>query len=400
MSVGESLRLAWQAVTAHSLRSALTMLGITIGIASVILLTSIGEGTRQYILSEFTQFGTNLLAINPGKTMTTGMPGALGGTIRKLTIEDSEALLRVPGVEKVVPVAMGMARVEAGARGRSVFIYGVTSDIPAIWKFTVRQGRFLPAGDPRRGAALVVLGPKLKREILGEENALGRYVHIGGRRFLVIGVMAPKGMLLGFDIDDSAYIPVASAQKLFNRDELMEIDVLFSHHLDTDRVAAGIRTVLMARHDDEEDFSIVTQTEMLSVLGRVLGIISVAVGGIGAISLIVGALGILTMMWISVNERTAEIGLIKALGAAPGQILLFFLIEAMLLSLGGGILGVGVGLGIAGLLKLSLPGLPVETPLEYVAAALVVSLLVGLASGVLPARRAAGLDPVDALRTE
>ena len=189
---------------AHRLRSFLTMLGIVIGITSVILLTSIGEGARQYILSEFTQFGTNLLTVSPGRVETTGLPGAVGATIRKLTIEDALALRRVPGVEEVVPVAFGMARVESGARGRSVFVYGVTSSVPAVWKFQIGQGRFLPEADAGRAAPLAVLGPKLKREIFGEANALGEHVRIGGQRFQVIGVMAPKGMLLGFDIDDSA----------------------------------------------------------------------------------------------------------------------------------------------------------------------------------------------------
>ena len=400
MRLRELLRLAWGAVSAHRLRSVLTMLGILIGIASVILLTSIGEGTRQYILSEFTQFGTNLLAINPGKTMTTGQPGALSGTYRKLTLDDVEALLRLPGVEKIVPVNMGTARVEYEGRGRSIFIYGVNSQVPDVWTFRVRQGRFLPDADPRRASPLTVLGPKLKREIFGEKNALGEHVRIGGHRFLVIGVMEPKGLLLGIDIDDSAYIPVASAQQLFNRDELQEIDILFSKTMDEDFIVANIRQTLIERHDGEEDFSITTQTEMLDVMDRVLGIVSLAVGGIGAISLVVGAIGILTMMWISVNERTAEIGLSKALGASPFQILSIYLAEAAVLSLAGGILGVLVGIGIARGLTLAVPGLPVHTPFRYVVAALAVSLLVGLASGVLPAQRAARLDPVEALRTE
>jgi putative ABC transport system permease protein len=400
MGAREFLVLAWNAVVAHRLRSALTMLGIMIGIASVILLTSIGEGTRQYILSEFTQFGTNILAVNPGKTMTTGQPGALGGTIRRLTIDDAEALYRVPGVEQVVPVAFGMARVESEGRGRSVFIYGTNSQVPAVWKFLIGAGRFLPKGDPRRGAPLVVLGPKLKREIFGDRNALGEHVRIGGRRFLVIGIMAPKGRLLGFDIDDSAYVPVATAQELFNRPELNEIDVLFTKGMDSSFVADGIRRVLMERHDGEEDFTITTQDEMLDVMGRVLGIVSVAVGGIGGISLVVGAIGILTMMWISVNERRAEIGLAKAIGASSGQILRLYLLEATLLSLAGGALGVLTGLGIARMLQIGIPGLPVETPMLYVVAALAISIVVGLVSGVLPARRAAALDPIDALRTE
>jgi len=400
MSWREFLSMAWGAVVAHRLRSALTMLGILIGIAAVILLTSVGEGTRRYVLDEFTQFGTNIMAINPGNTKTSGAPGALAGTIRKLTLEDAEALRRIPGVQNVVPIVMGMARVEAGERGRSVFIYGVNSEMPAIWKINTRQGAFLPEMDPRRAAPLVVLGPKVKREIFDEANPLGRYVRIGGFRFQVIGIMEPKGQILGFDMDDAAYIPVASAQRVFNRDELIEIDVLFSQLMASDTVAREVKRTLIARHDDEEDFTITTQTEMLDVMDRVMGIVSVAVGGIGAISLVVGAIGILTMMWISVNERTTEIGLAKAIGAGSGQILGLFLIEAALLSLVGGILGVATGIGIARAIKLALPGFPVHTPVRYVVAALVVSLVVGLLSGALPARRAAKLDPVEALRAE
>jgi putative ABC transport system permease protein len=400
MSWREFLRLSWGAVAAHRLRSALTMLGILIGIAAVILLTSIGEGTRRYVLDEFTQFGTNIMAINPGNTKTSGAPGALAGTIRKLTLGDAEALRRVPGVQNVVPVVMGMARVESGERGRSVFIYGVNSEMPAIWKINTRQGAFLPEMDLRRAAPLVVLGPKVKREIFDEANPLGRYVRIGGFRFQVIGIMEPKGQILGWDMDDAAYIPVASAQRVFNRDELIEIDVLFSQQMASDTVAREVKRVLIERHDDEEDFTITTQTEMLDVMDRVMGIVSVAVGGIGAISLVVGAIGILTMMWISVNERTTEIGLAKAIGAGSGQILGLFLIEAAMLSLVGGILGVAAGIGVARAIKLALPGFPVHTPLRYVIAALLVSLAVGLLSGALPARRAAGLDPVEALRAE
>lgn len=400
MRTRDLLRLAWGAVSAHRLRSGLTMLGILIGIASVILLTSIGEGTRTYLLNEFTQFGTNLLAVTPGNTRTTGMPGALIGTIRKLTVQDAEALARVSGVETVVPVSAGTARVERGERGRSVMLYGVTSEAPKVWKFGVRQGRFLPPLDPGRSAPVVVLGPKLKREIFGEENALGEHVRVGGRRFLVIGVMEPKGRVLGFDLDDTAYLPVASAQEIFNREDLLEIDVLFTPGMDPNRVADGVRRAILARHDGEEDFTIVTQDEMLDLLGRVMDVVGVAVGGIGGISLLVGSIGILTMMWISVSERTAEIGLARALGARPGQILALFLVESALLSLAGGALGAATGLGLAALLRVVLPGLPVRTPPEFVGAALALSLAVGLLSGVLPARRAAALDPVEALHAE
>lgn len=400
MTTPDLLAFAGSAVIAHRLRSGLTMLGIVIGIASVILLTSLGAGTREYITTEFAQFGTNLLQINPGRTTTGGIPTPMGSTVRKLTVDDAEAIRRLAGVERVLPLAFGQARVEAGERGRSVFIYGVTSDVPAVWKFEVGQGRFLPPGDPRRGAPVAVLGPKLKQELFADSSPLGTYVRIGGRRFQVIGVMAPKGQLLGFDIDDAAYIPVSSARELFNQDGLVEIDVLFSHARGSAAAVESIRNLLKSRHDNEEDFTIVTQAQMLDTVDRILGIVSWAVSGIGAISLVVGAIGVLTIMWIAVGERTAEIGLLKAIGATPSDILRIFLAEATMLSCAGGALGVTVGLALAAVIRVGFPGVPVAISLPYVAAALVTSVLVGLVCGVVPARRATRLDPVDALHAE
>jgi putative ABC transport system permease protein len=393
-------RLAWGAVYGHRLRSALTMLGIAIGIAAVILLTSIGEGIHQYVLHEFTQFGTNLIALNPGKAATTGSPGALAGTIRRLTVEDAYALRRLPQVDATMPVAFGNARVEHGERGRSVFVYGVSSDMPRVWKFGVRQGSFLPDEDPHHGSPVAVLGMRLKREVFGDGNALGERIRIGGRPFRVIGVMEPKGQFLQFDLDDTVFVPVSQAMSLFNRDDLMEIDIVYRSARFTREVVRGIRRVMLDRHDGEEDFSITSQESMLEVLGRIIGVVTAAVGAIGGISLVVGAIGILTMMWISVNESTSEIGLLRALGARRRQILGYFLLQAALLSTAGGACGIAGGIGIARLLRAFLPHLPVHTPLEYAAAALALSFAVGLLSGVLPARRAAALDPVEALRAE
>ncbi len=400
MNGRDILRLAWQAVWFHRQRSALTMLGILIGIASVILLTSIGEGVRVYVLSQFTQFGTTLVAIAPGRIETTGLPGALGTTIHPLTLADAAALERVRGVERVVPVIAGTAPVEQGGKTRNTFVYGVTAAAPDVWRMRVRGGRFLPVADSDQTAPVAVLGPKLKRELFGEANCLGEHVRISGERFLVIGLMEPKGQFLGFDIDDSAYIPVASAMQMFNRDALHEIDVLVANASMIDSVAGRMRNLLIERHGQEEDFTITTQTGMLETLDRIIRIVSLAVGGIGAISLLVGSIGILTILWISVNERTSEIGLARAVGATSSQVLWLFLSEAALLSTLGGILGVATGLGLAQVLHYYVPALPVQTPVEYVFLALVTSLAVGIASGLLPARRAASLDPVVALAAE
>jgi putative ABC transport system permease protein len=396
----ELLLLAWGALRAHRLRSTLSVLGVAVGIAAVVLLTSIGEGTRRHVLGLFTQFGTNLMAVSPGKARTLGVPGVLGGTTHKLTIDDAMSLHRVPGVERVVPVAMGTGRVEWGQRGRSVFVYGATPDIPEVWQFHVRSGSFWPPGDPRRGAALAVLGPTLARELFGETNPLGQVVRIAGGRFRVTGVMAPKGQMLGFDIDDAAYVPVASALDLFNLDELIEIDLTYAGPARAAAVEAGVKRTLAARHGGNEDFTIITQAAMLEVFGNVMGILTLAVSAIGGVSLVVGATGILTMMWIAVGERTAEIGLARAVGASRAQVQALFLSEAAVLSALGGGLGAVLGLGLADLLRAAVPGLPLRTPPAFLLAALLLSLAVGLLAGVLPARRAAGLDPVEALRAE
>lgn len=400
MDYRDLIRLAWQSIWYRRQRSLLTVLGILIGIASVILLTSIGEGTRLYVLAEFMQFGTTLAQVNPGKIQTSGLPGALGMTINPLTIEDARALQRIRGVESVVPVVMGAAPVEHSGKTRNSFVFGVTSAVPQVWRMGVRSGRFLPELDPDQSAPVAVLGPTLKRELFGDRNCLGEHVRLAGQRFLVIGVMDSKGQFVGFDLDDTAYIPVASARQLFNRDALQEIDVLIANSSLIDPVVNRLKQTLIERHNGEEDFTITTQTGMLDTLDRVIRIVSMAVGGIGAISLLVGAIGILTMMWISVNERVPEIGLARAIGATPGQILLLFLSEAAILSVCGGILGVATGLGIARLLHVYAPGLPIQTPFGYVVLALAISLMVGLASGLIPARRAAALDPVMALKEE
>ena len=396
----EVIRFVVGALRGQRLRSFLSALGVGIGVAAVILLTSLGEGTRDYIVSQFTQFGTTLIGINPGKVKTLGMPGVLGGTTNKLTIDDAEALRRVPGVNEVVPMAFGQARVEGGGRGRSVFIYGVGWEAASAWRFHVAQGSFLPRMDPNRQGSFTVLGAKLARELFDENSPLGRRVRIGGYSFLVTGVMEPKGQILGFDLDDTAFIPVATAMDIFNIDELHEIDVVAATSEDIIPVSDGIRRLLMERHRGEEDFTITTQTEMLETFGRIIGMITVAVSGIAGISLFVGAMGILTIMWISVHERTGEIGLLRAIGVSRSMVQVLFLLEAVVLSLSGGVLGLVSGFGIMALVREAVPGLPMSTPIEAVIAAMIMSLLVGIISGVAPARRAADLDPIDALRAE
>ncbi|MCG6863894.1 MAG: ABC transporter permease [Thiogranum sp.] len=399
MLLRDFLSLTGGSLIAHRLRTFLTTLGIAVGIAAVMLLTSIGEGVHQFVLSEFTQFGTTIVGINPGRTTTHGASTGVFGTVRPLTIEDTEALKRLPFARAVVPFVQGNAEVEAGNRRRRTTVYGAGPEMPEAFSMHVQSGRFLPHDDPTAPRALAVLGSKLRQELFGDRNPLGQRIRVGGNRYRVIGVMEPKGTVLGFDLDDTVYIPAARGLELFNRDSLFEIDLLYKKTVKADSVVAGIKKMLIARHG-REDFTVTTQEQMLDVLGSILNILTFAVGAIGGISLLVGAIGIVTIMTIAVNERTSEIGLIRALGARRSQVLSLFLGEAIVLAAVGGIAGLLLGVGIANLLHLALPALPVHTPWFFVVTAEAVAVLIGLAAGVLPAQRAARLDPVEALRAE
>jgi putative ABC transport system permease protein len=395
----DAFQLAVRAITAQRLRSFLTLLGIAVGIAAVILLTSIGEGIHRFVLGEFTQFGTNVITIAPGKTKTGGAPSGLPSSARPLSLEDARSLERLPHVVAVTPNARGNAEVEGNARTRRTLIYGVNSKLPQIFRSTVQSGQFLPADDERSARAFVVLGAKLKVELFGSENPLGQRLRIGGLHFRIIGVLAPKGQFLGIDLDDTAFIPTARAQELFNREGVDEINIAAEEGIPAALVASRVKAQLIERHG-REDFTIVTQEDMLKTLSNILDVLTMAVGALGGISLLVGGVGIVTIMTIAVTERTGEIGLLVALGAPRKTILLLFLGEAVALSALGGIFGLVLGFGLAQIIHFTLPDLPVHTPISFVLLAEGIAIAIGLAAGVLPARNAARLDPVEALRTE
>jgi len=392
------LRWIFRALWMQRLRSALTIVGFAIGIAAMVLLSSLGEGLRQFVIQEFTQFGSHIVAITPGKTETFGMGGILN-TTRPLSLEDSEALKRIPGVEQVVPVVFGTAQIKAVGRSRYTDVAGVGALADKAWKLEVSQGSFLPREDIHRARAFAVLGSKLKRELFRGENPLGEFVHIGGNRFRVIGVMAPKGQFLGTDLDDMIYIPANKGLQIFNRESLMEVDVFYSPAVPTDRLTENIKRLLIERHGFE-DFTIVTQDQMMATMDNILRILKYAGGGLGAISLLVGAVGITTILMITVTERTSEVGLLRALGSTRSQVRNLFLGEAVMLGLVGGLAGVLVIALLVVAVRLFVPGLPVALKGEIVLVALLVSMLIGLMAGVRPALNATRLSPIDALRAE
>ena len=399
MRTSDLVRFTGGSVVAHRMRALLTALGIAVGVAAVVLLTSIGEGVRQFVVAEFTQFGTNIVGITPGTTQTMGGSIGVFGTVRPLTIDDAEALRRVPYMTASVPVVQGNAEVEGNGRKRRVTVYGVGHEFADAFRFEVASGAFLPPDDPRAPRNLAVLGAKMKQQLFGDANALGANVRVGSERYRVVGVMRAKGTMIGFDLDDTVYVPAARALELFDRDSLFEIDVLYEETAPVDEVVAGIRRVLLARHGDE-DFTITTQQQMLDTLGSVLGVLTFAVAALGSISLLVGAVGIFTIMTIAVRERTGEVGLLRALGAGRRQVLSLFLAEAVVLSLLGGFAGLLFGAGCAWLLGEAVSQLPVSFSTLFMGLALGLSVVIGLVAGILPALSAARLDPVEALRAE
>ncbi len=399
MQLTDLVRYSFSAVSARRMRSGLTALGIAIGIAAVVLLTSMGQGLQRYMINEFSQFGTHLIAVTPGKTSTMGFSGALVNTVRPLSLDDANAIKRLPQVIEAVPLVQGNAQLEAGKRQRRTVVYGVGPGMPEVWQFGIAAGQFLPREDPVSARAFVVLGSKIRDELFPERSPLGEIIRVGSYRFRVIGVMESKGQMLGFDLDDAVYVATSRAMEIFNQESLMEIDVLYRPNADSARVEAAIKAILQARHGSE-DFTIITQEQMLKVLTSVLDILTFAVSALGGISLVVGGVGILTIMTIAVRERTAEIGLLTALGADRRQILWLFLGEAIMLAAAGGVLGLLLGWGAILILVSLLPDLPVYASWNYIIMAEILAVVIGVLAGIIPANQAAGMQPVDALRSE
>jgi putative ABC transport system permease protein len=399
MNIGEVIRFTATSAVSHKLRSGLTALGIAIGVTAVVLLTSMGEGLRNYMLAQFTQFGTNIVGVNPGKAKTFGMPTGVLNSARPLSLADAQALKKLPYVRSTLPQVQGSASVEGGGRERQTIVSGTGDELTTALSFRVALGKFLPPDDPNAPRAFAVLGSKLRSELYGARNPLGERIRVGGQRYTVVGVMESKGTMFGFDLDDAVYIPVAKGLELFNRQGLFEIDVMYEKGAPVEEVVEAVRRVLIARHGGE-DFTITTQQQMLDVLGSVLNVVTFAVGALGGISMLVGGVGIFTIMTIAVRERTAEIGLLQAIGARRRQIRDVFLGESLLLAGIGGLCGILLGLACIAVLHFLVPALPVSPAWPYMALAVVVALAIGLVAGVLPAVRAAQLDPVESLRAD
>lgn len=386
------------ALRGHRLRAGLSLLGVAIGVASVILLTSLGEGARLYVTGEFASLGSNLLIVFSGKTETTGLSPFLTGAPHDLTLDDADAIARrIPRARRVAPLVFGGATARVGDRRRDVGVWGATAEMLEVRKIRLRAGHYLPAGDVSRGQPVCVIGAKIEQELFGGASPLGEILRLGDERFRVIGVMAPRGVSMGADLDEMVHVPVSRGMKLFNKTTLFRILVEVSSHEEIPAARSAVLRLLTERHDGEEDVTVWTQDSVVATFSKILALLTAALAGIAAISLTVAGVGIMNVMLVSVSERTREIGLLKAIGVGSRQVVAAFLMEAAILSTTGGACGLAVAFGAIRLARALYPGFPARAPDWAVATALAVSVLVGLLFGALPARRAARLDPVAAL---
>jgi len=401
MSPLEFVRVALDSLRTNRLRSALTMLGVIIGVAAVILLVALGQGTKNYVEEQFAGLGANILIVTPGKVETKGGPPIIGAAKHKLTLDDSRILEKKGYLfSGVAPVVFGAAEVRLASRSRNVTVLGVTKEFSDVRNIHVEVGNFVTDSDVEAKRRVCMLGRTVKRELFGNANALGQTVKISGARFRVMGVMERKGVSLGFDIDDIVFIPVRTAMDIFDTDALLEILLSVRNKNDIDSGKELARSLLFKNHNRHEDFTITNQAAMLSSLFTILDTLTYVLGGIAAISLLVGGIGIMNIMLVTVKERTNEIGIRKAVGARDRDILLQFLLESTTLSAAGGIGGMLLGTLGAGIIRLTVPKLPVAIPPWAIVLAFTFSVFVGIFFGVYPARKAAALHPIEALRYE
>jgi len=402
MELIEVISLSKDALLSNRIRAVLTMLGVIIGVASVIMLVSIGEGARAYIHRELGNLGTNILIVVPGKTSAKGgFHPPQASTIRKLVYDDAIILRkRSRHIADAVPIVFGSSKVKYLNQSRDNSVVGSTETYFGIRNLSVESGRFLTEADVDSKRKVCILGRTVKKDLFGDKQALGELVSIGDSKYRVIGVMEKKGVTLGIDFDDIVFIPTTAAQELFDTDQLFNITIKVNSPQEIKPAIEEVRQILMRRHAGREDFTIMSQDEMLGVMTRVLNIMTGVLAGIAAISLLVGGIGIMNIMLVSVRERTREIGIRKALGAKNRDIMVQFLAESVSLSLIGGIVGILFGSMVSLGLPLVLDFLPTQISLWSVLISFVFSVSVGVFFGVYPARKASLYDPIVALRYE
>jgi len=397
MTLTDTLQASFKTVVSYRVRSLLIVLAMALGVAAVVVLTALGDGARNYVIKQFSSIGTNLLVVLPGRAETSGsfLGAVLGQTPRDLTLKDAQLLGRLPQVRRYAPLNVGAAELSAANRLREVTVLGSTANLIPIRHMKLAQGSFLAHGTERN--AQIVLGAKIANEFFPRSQAIGQRVRLGDNRFLVSGVLASQGESMGFNTDEIVIIPIDYAQALFNTTSLFRILIEAKSHSEIESAKQAILVTLRQSHDGEDDTTVITQDAILATFDRVLQALTLAVAGIAAISLIVAGILVMNVMLVSVNQRTAEIGLLKAIGATSADIRRLFFAEAVWLSLAGAILGFLLGQFGSLMLRLAYPQLPAWAPAWASIAGILVALVTGILASLLPASQAARLDAVKAL---
>ena len=395
----DTLRFASTAARGAPLRTGLLIVAMSIGVAAVVILTALGDGARRYVVGEFSAIGTNLVIVLPGRSETRGFNPAnlITSTPRDLTVDDANALLRLSGVVRIAPIVVATTEINADGKLREAMLLGTNENYLQVRQQKIALGRFLSQDRSGHGTGEVVLGALIRREIFGGDNPLGKTVRIGDRRLRVVGVLAEGGRGMGMTTDELLIVPVASAQAMLNSNTLFRILIEARSREQIAEVKAQVLKMITQRHDGEEDVTVITQDAVLETFDKILNVLTLGVAGIAAISLAVAGILVMNVMLVSVAQRTAEIGLLKALGATAAAVRKLFMVEALLLSLTGGLLGLALGYVGAAILRHIYPSYPAYPPLWAVVAGLGTAVISGLVFGVMPARRAADLEPIQAL---
>jgi putative ABC transport system permease protein len=398
MHIHDTIEFALHAMHGALTRTLLTLLAMAIGVASVVLLTSLGEGARVYVTDEFSALGTNLLIVLPGRNETTGgAPPMMGATPRDLTTEDAEALTRSAYIKSVAPLVLGSTTVSYQERQREVSVIGTTAAMFDVRELSMLRGKFLSSYEMDLSSSECVMGYKLYKELFDSAQPLGEWLRVNDYRCRVIGVLDEKGMSIGMDMSDMLIVPTGTAKSLYNVNSLFRILIKAHDKESLDRAQKFIIKTLRERHDGEEDVTVISQDSILSTFDNILSTLTYTLGGIAAVSLVVAGIMIMNVMLVAVTQRTKEIGLLKALGAPRRQIMTLFLTESAFLSLMGAVLGLAAGQLFKWALQSYFPSFPFVTPSWAIIAAVVVALVTGILFGLMPARRAAELNPVEAL---
>jgi len=399
MRVFDILRFAYFAVVGTPLRAILLVLAMSIGVAAVVLLTALGDGARRYVVNEFSAIGTNLIIIFPGRSETGGFDpsNVVTSTPRDLTVDDASSLLRLPGVERISPIQVGTTEINAAGKLREAMLVGTNQAFFKVRNLELSLGRPLSTSNLKRASAEVVIGSAIRNDIFGKENPLGKSVRVGDRKLRVVGVLAEGGRGMGMTTDELIILPVATAQAMLNTSTLFRVMVESKSRENIDQVKERIEQHIAMRHDGEKDVTVITQDAVLKTFDQILGVLTLGVAGIAAISLAVAGILVMNVMLVSVTQRTAEIGLLKALGATATIVKQLFIVEALMFSLTGAVVGIALGYFGAFTLRYLYPTFPAYPPIWAVFAGFATALGSGLIFGVMPARKAAKLDAIQAL---